>query len=115
MNESHKHDYWAEHLLNDELDKKLLELHAELFFKQHEAISAQYRIDRLERERTRRLDTIKTDPAPFTLLLPAPDPVLPQFPAKPQCEVCHITLENVMGYVCNRGRDCPTGLAGPRC
>lgn len=44
---------------------------------------------------------------------------IPDFPQPPletylnECSVCGLKLEGVMGYVCQRGKDCPTGLAGP--
>lgn len=67
------------------------------------------------------LDWVKNFPIPglkdFKGNEPFTFPNIPQEPLKDymnSCGVCGIQLRGVMGYVCPRGADCPTGLAGPQ-
>lgn len=119
--ESRKHDHWAEKLEDEELRLLLQRRQAEALLKEHELALAQYRVDRLEREFTRRrgLEKMKERGAW------RPRPALPWFPPKqmpspPQslpassCSACGLRLETVMGIVCSR-LNCPVGLSGPTC
>jgi len=54
MNESHSHDLWAERLTEEELTVLLEDRKRGVFLANHDLQRAQYKLDRLEREKARR-------------------------------------------------------------